>query len=646
LIEINLNGNNIVINDLDNILETQDRIYLEIYNIKYNNDQDFYIGTYKESDYKNILEYLKNRDIPYTLSQNASDILNSVINDQSIFDKAFLQAKGFKVENSTNIDYEDFISFLIDITFKSDKHKQLKEHQLKSAYHISLVQNGAIFSVPGSGKTAVVLSIYEKLRLEGIVDTIFVVGPTSSFGPWRDEFKTTLDREPKYSQLNGGDYKLRELVYINNPSELYLTTFQTLTNDQGRIKDLFQYNAKVFFVIDEAHYIKKVKGTWANAVINVAKHSIRRCILTGTPIPRNYSDLYNLFEILWGDNSPFTYEVKERINALEKRNNLTEIFQLLHDLIGPLFYRVGKKDLKLAEQKNNIINIDMNPIESEIYKAINTFIINNPITEENSRSHDFNLLTISEINKRGRLIRLRQAASNPYLINTALSYMPKYNEDVLKGNELLKDKINNYNTLETPAKIIQLLKLIKKFQENDEKVVIWSNFLGTIKLIGEYLGLNECKYRTITGSTPLESEDNSATINDIETRESIRKLFLDQNSGVDILVANPAACSESISLHTTCHKAVYYDLSYNCAQYIQSMDRIHRVGGSENIPSNYYFLTYNGTIDNDIYTINEERKERMERIIDQDYRIYDLDMDDSDDQDEINSLYNLAFKNS
>ena len=37
--------------------------------------------------------------------------------------------------------------------------------------------------------------------------------------------------------------------------------------------------------------------------------------------------------------------------------------------------------------------------------------------------------------------------------------------------------------------------------------------------------------------------------------------FLNLESGLDILVANPAACAESISLHKSCFNAIYYDLS-------------------------------------------------------------------------------------
>jgi hypothetical protein len=95
---------------------------------------------------------------------------------------------------------------------------------------------------------------------------------------------------------------------------------------------------------------------------------------------------------------------------------------------------------------------------------------------------------------------------------------------------------------------------------------------------------------------------------------------------VRVLVANPAACAESISLHKACSHAIYYDLSYNCAQYVQSMDRIHRVGGSESRPSHYYFLQYAQTIDKSILANVQRKAENMGRVIDQEFPVYTLDM--------------------
>jgi SNF2 family DNA or RNA helicase len=65
--------------------------------------------------------------------------------------------------------------------------------------------------------------------------------------------------------------------------------------------------------------------------------------------------------------------------------------------------------------------------------------------------------------------------------------------------------------------------------------------------------------------------------NDDDTREGKIKLFHD-DPNVRVLVANPAAASEGISLHRVCHHALYLDRTFNAAHYLQSEDRIHRFG--------------------------------------------------------------------
>ena len=51
-----------------------------------------------------------------------------------------------------------------------------------------------------------------------------------------------------------------------------------------------------------------------------------------------------------------------------------------------------------------------------------------------------------------------------------------------------------------------------------------------------------------------------------------------KKSGFDILIGNPKKGGEGISLHYNCHNAIYLDRTYNAAEYLQSRDRIHRIG--------------------------------------------------------------------
>jgi SNF2 family DNA or RNA helicase len=55
--------------------------------------------------------------------------------------------------------------------------------------------------------------------------------------------------------------------------------------------------------------------------------------------------------------------------------------------------------------------------------------------------------------------------------------------------------------------------------------------------------------------------------------------------------------SEGISLHQVCHDAIYLDRTFNAGQFLQSLDRIHRLGLDPAIDTTIYFLMTRDTID-------------------------------------------------
>ena len=568
-----------------------------------------------------IINYFKKEKIEFEVTEECSKRINAIISRINEFQNIKKIGDDFK-----NGVYDKQLFKEVSSFFEKNLPRKLKQHQIKSAFHLYLIHNGANFSVPGSGKTSVVLSVFEKLRAEGKVNVLFVVGPPACFGPWKNEFNETIGRKANYRIMAGGDKVARKAEYFtnkDNKSELYLTTFQTLINDQSEIKTFFtQKGINIFMVIDEAHYIKQISGNWAAAVLNISKHAKYRCILTGTPIPNGYSDIYNLFDFLWPENDTIESSARNKLQRLEKNTSIDEAKNILESKVGPLFYRVRKKDLGLkAANYHAPIMLTMNKHEQIIYSAIENKIRNYAM-DDYLKNIDF----IDKL-KRGRMIRLRQSVS---YVNLLQHVIDNYDEEMFDKEKDLRYIISHYDKLELPAKFEYLTKKIRELQAKKEKVVIWTNFVGTIKKLEKYIsGELKIYCRTIYGKTPIEK----TSISDELTREEIRHEFVDEQSGLDILIANPAACAESISLHKTCHNAIYYDLTYNCAQYLQSLDRIHRVGGSEKIEANYYFLQYANTIDQDILISLRRKAEKMYRIIDDDYQVYSLDMfDDSDDE--------------
>ena len=542
------------------------------------------------------------------------------------------KARGSNLKDGT-LDHKNAAEFLSYL--ESDVSRTLKDHQLKSALHLLAVNNGANFSVPGSGKTTVVLSVFGMLRKKNVVDALFVVGPPACFGPWRDEYEEVFGKSPTYVTLAGGDIEERHSNYFANTSsvcDLYLTSFQTLMRDWDKVRQFFsRQGIRFYLVVDEAHYMKRIDGSWASAVLQIAKFAKHRCILTGTPFPHSYSDAFNLFDFLWPDSPPISRHDKNRISIFLENEELEQASNVLNNSVGPLFYRVRKSDLGLASQIfHEPILIQMNERERRVYDFILDKI---KVESQQDYFRDLNLVLRL---RRGRMIRLRQCLSYVKLLTTALD---DYEEVLFEDKDSLANLIQNYDNFERPAKILGLIELVNKLRMQGEKIVIWSNFVKTLELIKHTVISLGFPARLIYGATPVERIENNK---DDLTRERIIKEFVSKESGIDILIANPAACAESISLHKTCSYSIYYDLSYNCAQYLQSLDRIHRVGGSEQKQSNYYFLQYEQSLDQDILENVRSKAERMSQIVDQDYAIYSLDMFDADDEIE---AYERIFTN-
>jgi SNF2 family DNA or RNA helicase len=566
-----------------------------------------------------VLEYFEEENIVYELSQQCQLIVENrkriVDNVRSIMETS----SSFKEGKYDNEEFYRFTAFV-----KERIHRRLRDHQLKAAYHLYISKNAANFSVPGSGKTSVVITVYEKLRLEGKVNLLLVIGPPSCFGPWKTEFYQTLERDSKARILSGGQPTDRKNEYykrVEDRGELYLTTFQTLLNDQEDvITFLNNKDVKAFLVLDEAHYIKQLNGNWAQSVLKTSKYATYRCVLTGTPTPKSFSDIFNLFDFLWSNPQILTSESKIKIQLHEKRSEYEKAKVILKNEIGPLFYRVRKNDLGLLPPVFNTPQIViMNKYEQILYRAIENKIIN---FAKNDYLKNIDLVTKLH---RGRIMRLRQCSSYAKLLSSAIE---NYDETIIDDSELASI-IVNYDNLEKPSKLLALEKLVRSLNVQSQKILIWSNFVGSLEMIKKYFKTNGMNCEIIYGKTPIES----TTIDDENTREAIRDRFVDPKSGLDILIANPAACAESISLHKTCFHAIYYDLSYNCAQYLQSMDRIHRIGGSEINIANYHFLQYANTIDTDIKHNLDQKAERMYNLIEEDYAIYSLNMFEEDDSE-------------
>jgi len=557
-----------------------------------------------------IVNFLEKNKIQYILNNELDNYLSNIKAEREQFKKKAEVISKIKNKQSN----DELNNFNKTINFL---YRKLVDHQINSLFHLYSAGSAANFSVPGSGKTSVVLAYFEKLRLENKVDAIFVIGPKNAFGSWEFEFYKNFNHKPKIKIL-GPDPDDRQLFYEKVlTSNLILSHFQTVTRDIDLLKSFFSRN-KILLVIDEAHYIKKIEGTWSSAILELSSCSEFKVVLTGTPVPNDLRDIFNYLDFLYGQNKILTSEDKSRVEILLNKKNNEEAIEFVNQRINPYFVRVTKNDLNLAKQiLNPPILVDMNTYEKQIYDAIVTNI------KDYGRKEFFDNADLIEQICKARIIRLKQCASYVKNLESALEDNPVFPKENLITNNI-SGIIARYDELEKPAKLVKLLEIVKNLKVKNKKVLIWSTHLKTVDLIHKELTLNNIRAEKIIGET------------DLDQRKNIKIDFNDKESSLDAIVATPQSCAESISLHQACTNAVYYDLSYNAAEFLQSLDRIHRVGGSENTPVEYDFLHYNHSVDIKVYNKVFQKADRQMRIIEEENFTFDL----SDEEESWEDLYN------
>ena len=232
--------------------------------------------------------------------------------------------------------------------------------------------------------------------------------------------------------------------------------------------------------------------------------------------------------------------------------------------------RIDKKDLKVPPaEPDHLIQIQTNEYEKNLFHRI-----------MNMKFNSFE-----------STIKLVEIGCVPY----------KCEQDIEKLDELT---ISNGSNVRLTSKLCKFLSILKK---NNRKAIVWCNFVDTINTVFRLLQENGIYAKTIYGDT------------DQLKREKIIDEF--NHGTLQVLVTNPATLAESVSLHRACHDAHYLELNYNLYLYLQSRDRIHRLGLNDSDKTNYYiYLNYYDdemklSKDYDIYKALKKKEDRMNNSI-------------------------------
>lgn len=591
----------------------------------------------EEKQYKAICKLLNKFNIVFEKSEQVKEFVSEIDQENENFKQFSNKAKDVRDNIHDGDDFKNFVAVIEDKLTRS-----LYSLQLLAAYHLAFSQNACNFSAPGAGKTSIVYGAYAYLKNLPQNDTkrinrLLIVSPLSAFAPWKNEYKECFGKETSTKELVGiSHHDRKNHFYSDEYIEITLISYQSASNesDTQSIKDFLKRDKnKVMLVLDEAHRIKNVDGgKWAEAILSIAKYANSRVILTGTPAPNGYQDLYNLYEFIWPSKNVIGYPANYLQNLTNDCTPSAKCnVKKLIDNIAPFFIRIKKSDLGLPEPiENEPIIISMSQTQRVIYDYIEKKYI--AYFEQNGGSNLF-------INKlrTAKLIRLMQCATNPNLLNKALDAFlidEGLSNDLGVDDREVMHIIKSYNPeQEIPPKFIQILELLKKINTKngaDGKAIIWTIFIQNIHDLKKYLHDQGIECELLYGATPTEN-----TVPNVATREEIIRQFHQPDCPYRVIIANPFAVGESISLHKACHNAIYLEKNFNAAMYMQSKDRIHRYGLKPTDIINYYSLLSEDSIDQTIHNRILEKEARMLEIIENDeIPLLNMNMDESDENDE------------
>lgn len=539
-----------------------------------------------------VIDYLHDRHVQLSLNEQAKLACQQLKNASDDLESALTAGREIKSHPPTTIESPGL-------------KRPLKVYQIAAVAHAVKLKNSANFSVPGSGKTTVALAAFAILRSQKEVDKIVVIGPRSSFMPWEDEFRACFRRKPRSIRISGARHLRMRLYRQADSQELVLLTYQMASNDAGQVIALLQRN-KVLLILDESHNVKRLEGgKWAGALIKIGPHAVRRMILTGTPAPNSIADLWSQITFLWpnlqvlGSRDQFKYRLADGGEAVLAR---------LRKQISPLYWRTTKAELALPKPRFKRIRLNMRPHQRAIYTVLAAKVLADVVKAPTERAK-------LRIWRRARMVRLLQAATNPALLTqeSVEFRVPPLSAAGLPVDQL----IQNYTDYETPVKVDFAVRLARRLVGLGRKVLIWTAFVNNIRALERALA--DLRPRVVYGDVP--PGDNE----DLEfNRERMIREFR-TSLQFPVLIANPSACAESVSLHKVCLDAIYLDRTFNCAHYMQSMDRIHRIGLEPRDHVYYHILQCADTIDEIIDDRLNEKQILMLKVLNEDFSVVNMD---------------------
>ena len=399
----------------------------------------------------------------------------------------------------------------------------------KEGVNFAVFKKGVIIADEmGLGKTLQAISTAVLKKSIFNFKKTLVICPASVKHQWKNEIEKFTNEK---AIIIEGLPKERGYLYQNDTSFFHIINYERVPRDLSFINKA-NYD---FVLLDEAQKIKNYETQTANAVKAIQKkHAL---VITGTPLENKLIDLYSIVQFLdplflspqWEfsyQHCIFDTKYKNKINGYYNLRNLKERLD----------------SLLIRREKKEVFDQLPNVIQKNIYVSL---------SDEQVRMHgNFARRIASILGKKFKttydwqkllhlLTNMRMVCDSSYLIDKETDYSPK----LIELKEILIENLDIKNS--------------------KRKIIIFSEWVTMLKLIGNMLKKEDITFSTLTGKIPVKK------------RGELIKEF-ENNPECNILLSSEAG-GTGLNLQFA-DTVINFELPWNPAKKNQRIGRIDRIG--------------------------------------------------------------------
>lgn len=412
----------------------------------------------------------------------------------------------------------------------------------------------------GKTKQSIDIAVGRKLY-SNVKKCLIICGVNSTKYNWEKEIVVHSDE--KSIIIDGTKAKRIKLIDEWKDSDIYfgIINIEALRQDDI-LNKLLEIDINMI-ILDEIHKCKNAMSKQGKAIHKIkADYKIG---LTGTPIQNKMIDVYN--PLVW-------------IGA-EKRNFY--VFRSRYCILGRFREIIGYKNL---EEINRILNRNM-------LRRLKRDVLDLP---PKLYKTEYVALTDKQkfLYRQSRESILKMIEEGINVPDNPLTLL------------LTLRKVTGGLLTEDNPKLDRLLEILEDIEEEDKKVIIFSNFKEVTAKVYESISKKfKGKVEYIDGDVDLKARERAV--------ESFQA-----GSGFKVILGTIGAMGTGLTLNKA-EYVIFFDKHYNPAENEQAEDRSHRIGTENSV--NIISLVTKNTVDERIENLLIEKKKIINEVVDGNVRL-------------------------